>query len=94
MALRRPPPHGHIQIGWQDFALGESPLVWDRTVVYDRYHYILDLTAHITKELYDYVDDPIELRNLAGQGLIEEQIMHQALARFLQTSEIPEGMED
>ncbi|MFU8803032.1 MAG: sulfatase-like hydrolase/transferase [Bradymonadaceae bacterium] len=62
-----------------------------RAVVYDRYHYIMDLTTN-TNELYDYIADPIERRNLIGTRLIEERIMRQALIRFLATSEIPEGM--
>lgn len=64
-----------------------------RAVVYDRYHYIMDLTTN-SNELYDYIDDPIERNNLIGTGLIEERIMRQALVRFLQTSTIPDGMED
>lgn len=64
-----------------------------RAVVYGRYHYIMDLTTN-SNELYDYVDDPLERNNLIGTGLIEERIMRQALVRFLQTSTIPEGMED
>jgi arylsulfatase A-like enzyme len=62
-----------------------------RAVVYDRYHYIMDLTTN-THELYDYVTDPLERRNLIGTHLIEERIMRQALLRFLATSQIPEGM--
>src|SRR5690554_673656 len=62
-----------------------------RAVVYDRFHYIMDLTMN-TSELYDYVDDPLERKNLASAGLIEEQIMRQALIRFLQSSHIPEGL--
>ncbi len=64
-----------------------------RAVIYDRYHYIMDLTTN-SDEFYDYVDDPLQQHNLIGTGLIEEQIMRQALARFLQTSTIPEGLED
>ena len=64
-----------------------------RAVVYGRYHYIMDLTTH-TSEMYDYIDDPLERRNLAGTGLPEERIMRQALYRFLQTSQIPEGLEN
>ena len=64
-----------------------------RAVVWRRYHYIMDLTTN-SNELYDYVDDPIERNNLIGTGLIEERIMRQALVRFLQTSTIPEGLED
>ncbi len=63
-----------------------------RAVVYDRYHYIMDLTTG-TQELYDYVDDPMERNNLIGTGLIEERILRQALARFLQTSRVPEGLD-
>lgn len=64
-----------------------------RAVVYRRYHYIMDLTTHTT-ELYDYVDDPLETNNLVGTGLIEEHIMRQALVRFLESSTIPEGLEN
>jgi arylsulfatase A-like enzyme len=64
-----------------------------RAVVYDRFHYIMDLTMS-TNELYDYVDDPLERENLIGAGLVEEQVMHQALLRFLKTSHIPEGLRD
>ena len=62
-------------------------------MVYGRYHYIADLTTN-TEELYDYVDDPLERTNLIGTGLVEERILRQAIIRFLDTSEIPEGLED
>ena len=64
-----------------------------RAVVWGEHHYIMDLTTH-TQELYDYVSDPIERENLVGRGLVEEQIMRQALVRFLRTTRLPEGMED
>lgn len=64
-----------------------------RAVVYDRYQYIKDLTTH-SHELYDYVDDPLQRNNLVGTGLDEEQIMRQALIRFLHTTEIPEELKD
>lgn len=64
-----------------------------RAVVYGRYQLIMDLTTH-TRELYDYVDDPLQRNNLAGTGLDEERIMKQALIRFLRTTEVPEGLED
>ena len=64
-----------------------------RAVIYDRYHYIMDLTTN-TNEFYDYIDDPLERNNLIGAGLIEERITRQALLRFLQTSQIPEGLLD
>ena len=64
-----------------------------RAVVWDRYLYIMDLTSG-TEELYDYVDDPLERINLVGTGLAEERILRQAVIRFLETSEIPEGLED
>ncbi len=64
-----------------------------RAVIYGRYQYIMDLTTN-SDEFYDYVDDPIQQTNLIGTGLVEERIMRQALIRFLETSTIPEGLED
>ena len=64
-----------------------------RAVVYDRYHYIMDTTTH-SDELYDFVDDPLERHNLIGTGLDEEQILRQALIRFLRTTELPAELED
>lgn len=64
-----------------------------KAVVYQSFHYLIDLTSR-TEELYDYVADPLERKNLIGAGLREEAILRQAMLRFLETTEIPEGLKD
>ncbi len=65
-----------------------SPLKHVRAVVSGQHRYLMDLTNDVS-ELYDYVADPKERKNLVGSGLAEEQRLHDALQEFLTTSEYP-----
>ena len=53
-----------------------------------RYHYIMDVTTQ-ADELYDYVSNPEEDKNLLGTGLPEEIALRQALVQFLPTTHVP-----
>jgi arylsulfatase A-like enzyme len=65
-----------------------SPLKHVRAVVSGQHHYLMDLSNDVS-EMYDYVADPKERKNLIGTGLAEEQRLHDALREFLTTSEFP-----
>lgn len=57
-------------------------------VVSQRYHMLMDMTAHVF-ELYDLAEDPEEKHNLYGTGLEVEGRLMRALTWFVQTTEIP-----
>lgn len=62
-------------------------------IVGSRYHYIKDQTAD-TEELYDYEKDPEEQVNLIAEKTEVAERMRRTLRRFLQTTTIPEGLQD
>jgi arylsulfatase A-like enzyme len=61
--------------------------------VYRDHHYLKDLTMNL-EELYDYVQDPAERRNLIGMELPEEAQLRRDMAGFLQTVKTPSWLRD